>query len=611
MKTKPGLAVPASDDPPAGSVWPTIVVFGGLTLVVLGVMLYVAQDSPERELASREPDPPPVTVVVPPPPAAAAPVVPKPVHERPAPLPADDEPNLTFEEPRPSSNEVHKNAPSPNDARRAETHMASSVLDVPVPSPVPDPLVPEVMEVPDPPSPPPSAGDEPGVGEEPPRDGVPQPPAPDTPPAPRDVGPVVPDKATIMAKTKELRQVFKAEYAARDPAARTAFARRLAQDAQASVDDPAAAWVLAAEARDQAIQAGDWETFVAVGHLISDRFDVDTHDESIAAFARLPGTPDASSDWYQGLLAELRGRVESMCDRDDFERAAKYASVAKAIAARAADVATAQEWTGTIKELGTLKIQFGTYKSAKETLQSSPSDPSASAKWGTYLCLIKGNFPEGLAYLAKGDNAALAALAKRDANASRDASETASIADEWWILGERSKAFRPQAWQHAVELYHEAAPGLTGLAATKVQKRIEEAAAANDPRDPAVTSFEKQLTAAPWSVQWDKPMPYQGRPAPEGQAEWNRDEVITFYEGGRVDSRSFDRYEIRNNVIELYVPQDQDQPPFPPGPPGRVRDRRRHGRAILVGDEIRLIYGTIDRMDDPRNRGTGTRQQAE
>lgn len=434
---------------------------------------------------------------------------------------------------------------------------------------------------------------------------------PDEPSEPRETQPAIPDRATIAAKTKDLRQVFKTEYATRDGAARAAFARRLAQDAEASRDDPATAWVLAVEARDQAIQAGDWETFIAVGHLLSERYDVDTHDESIVAFGRLPGTPDASSDWYQGLLAEIRSRVDAMCDRDDFERAAKYASVAKAIATRAADGATAQEWTGMIKELGTLKIQFGTYKAAKETLQSNPSDASASTKWGTYLCLIKGNFAEGLQYLVRGDSTSLAALAKREANASRDATETVAIADEWWVVGERSKAYRPQAWRHAVELYHEAEPGLTALAATKVQKRIEEYAAATAPRDPAAQSLYAQLTAAPWSVQWDRPMPYHGRPTPENQQEWSQEEVITFYEDGRVDSRSFDRYEIRNSVIELFVPQDRDQPPIVAGQPGRMRDRRRHGRAILVGDELRLIYGMIDRMDDPRNRAKGTRQQVE
>ncbi len=602
MKTKHVSTVSAADDPPPGSVWPTIVAFGGLTVVVLGVMLYVAQDVPEREVATRKP--PAAMPTAPEQPAAGER---KPAERHPSPLPADDEPSLAPDEPNPFPEE-DPSPPAPADAL-----VVSSPPEFSVPSLEPGPFDTEPMDLAAPESPPqaPRSGPESGVNEDPlPVDGA-SVPEPATPSEPRSTEFVVPDKATVTAKTKELRQVFKTEYATKDSMARTAFARRLAQDAAASMHDPATAWVLAAEARDQAIQAGDWETFVAVGHLLTDRFDVDTHDESIAAFARLPGTPDASSDWYQGLLAELRGRVDAMCDRDDFERAAKYASVAKTIATRASDAQAAQEWAVTIKELGTSKMMFGPYRNAKETIHSNPSDASASAKWGTYLCLIKGNFPEGLSYLAKGDNPALASLAKRDTNTSRDAEETASMADEWWALGERSKAFRTHAWRHAVELYHEAEPGLTGLAAAKVQKRIEEAAAATAPRDQAGNSLDNRLTASPWNVQWENAMPYRGRPTPENEQEWSRDEVITFYEGGRVDSRTFERYEIRGNVIELYVSQNQDEPPGAPGPPGMFRDRRRHGRAILVGDELRLIYGTIDRMDNPRNRGTGTRQEVE
>jgi hypothetical protein len=411
----------------------------------------------------------------------------------------------------------------------------------------------------------------------------------------------------VTAKTKELRQVFKTEYATKDSVARMAFARRLAQDAAASMHDPATAWVLAAEARDQAIQAGDWETFVAVGHLLTDRFEVDIHDESIAAFARLPGTPDPSTDWYHGLLAELQSRMESMCDRDDFERAAKYANVAKTIAARATDAQRAQEWAVAVKELGTRKILFGPYRNAKETIHSNPADAAASTKWGTYLCLVKGNFEEGLPYLARGEDAALGALAKRDANGPRDPAEMVAIADEWWMIGERSKVFRPQAWQHAATFYRQALPAMTEPAATKVRQRLEEEARATaTTRGPTAMSAENQLTATPWIVRWERPMPNR-----ENQEESPNEEIITFYEGGRVDSRRFDRFEARNNVIELYVSQDQPEPPAVGGPPDRNRDRRRHGRAMLLNGELRLIYGRVDRMDDPQNRGIGTRKQVE
>jgi hypothetical protein len=603
MKTKPGHTVPTSSDPPEGSIWPTVVAFGGLTVVVLGVMLYVAQDSPEREVASRKPNRgPSATTTAPSSPAESVPDEPDPFDERQAPVTANDEPNLARHEPSSVTEDVHDSARSTSDAAPADALVTSSPPDFPIPSLEPDGLEPAAPD-PIPPKPPEVA---PSVRTKPEAQ------AADEPSEPPAVETVIPDKATVTAKTKELRQTFKAEYATKDPVARMAFARRLAQDAEAHADDRATAWVLAVEARDQSIQAGDWETFVAVGQFLSERFNVDTHDDSITAFARLPGTPDASSDWYHGLLAELRSRVESMCDRDDFERAAKYASVAKTIATRAADTSMAQEWALTIKELGTLKIQFGPYKGAKETIQSNPADAAASTKWGTYLCLIKGNFEEGLLYLMRGDDAALGALAKRDANGPRDPAEMVAIADEWWKVGERTKVFRPQAWRHAAALYRQALPAITGPTATKVQQRLdEEARATAATRGPSGMSVERQLTATPWIVRWERPMSNRGEPNVDNPEELRQEEVITFYAEGRVESRRFDRFEIRNNVIELYVSRDQREPPGGGGLPGRNRDRPRHGRAILVGDELRIIFGTIDRMDNPRNRGIGTRQPVE
>jgi hypothetical protein len=32
---------------------------------------------------------------------------------------------------------------------------------------------------------------------------------------------------------------------------------------------------------------------------------------------------------------------------------------------------------------------------------------------------------------------------------------------------------------------------------------------------------------------------------------------------------------------------------------------------MLLNGELRLIYGRVDRMDDPQNRGIGTRKQVE
>jgi hypothetical protein len=317
-------------------------------------------------------------------------------------------------------------------------------------------------------------------------------------------------------------------------------------------------------------------------------------------------------EWYRGLFGELDARVDQMGEADEFDRAVKYANVAKGIATKIGDTSSTQEWTNRAKDLATLKTQYGGYKAAKELIMAGTADAAAFTKWGTYLCLLKGDFDAGLPYLAKGDDAALAALAKRESNPNRDAAETAAIADEWYAVGEKSKLFRGQAWRHALGFYQDARPSLSGLAATKIQKRVEEIAAVSPPR--SGNSLQNRLTSGPWVVQWDQGFRRRDHGGEGDQRpEWTREETITFHEGGHVESNYFFRYDIRGDIIELQCHQDEEgggPPPFAGRGLGQgQRDRRWYGRARLVGNELQFIVFRGDRIDDPRNRGVGTRQE--
>jgi hypothetical protein len=70
--------------------------------------------------------------------------------------------------------------------------------------------------------------------------------------------------------------------------------------------------------------------------------------------------------------------------------------------------------------------------------------------------------------LAKGSDKALAELAKLDLAQSVDATEQVQLADGWWATGKKPAQLR------AKQLYEGALPRLTGIARTKVEKRIQE-----------------------------------------------------------------------------------------------------------------------------------------
>jgi len=631
-----------SDEAPTLAVWTVGPMFVALAVVIGGVMVYVMQDVPEQEIArstgerhEREPSGPGQTGPGTPSESTKPPAPKEPFLERTDP-PARPKPPPKPERPAPPPKPITspgEDAPTPPPAESPTREPEPT----PPPVKIPDPVAPSETEFaendtskkPEPePSlteprsevPPPPADTEVAAapGHESVEPHVPQksePLAPATPAAPAAIGPAIPDKATITAKAKEVRQVFKEDYASRDPATRMALAQRLGRDAESTLDDPTTAYVLAIEARDVATQAGDYETFVAVGRLLAERYGIDTFDEDVAAFPKMPMVSGKTTTWYHGFIGEIANRVEECCLRDDFERATRFASVAKGLAAKASDPTTVQEWTARVKELAALKIQFGSYKTAKETLQTNPADAPANTKWGTYLCLVRGNFSEGLPYLMKGEDATLAALAKRDSNPDRNATETLAVADAWWNFGEKSKAFRGHAWKHAGELYQSELPNLTGLAATKVEKRLAElAAAVAPPRTGPQNPVERALVASPWSVRWDRAARPRDMEGVRGgntnvdENDWSHEETITFYEGGRVDSRYFDRYELGPDFIALHVPQHDNQQGFA-GPPGRQRDRQFYGRARFMGNELQFIIFRGNNIDDPRNRGIGAREE--
>lgn len=599
MTTKHHPVAPPDRAPSSG---PARAIFGVLAVIAIAVMVYVVSGPPERSVAHNNAvaaKTPTATPKLRPEEKALSPKPEPPAVPKPSPE--------TQPPPKPPEREVPQWKPP---APKTEDPAVASSNPLAVPA-FPEDDAPK-QEPPEPRPAEPSANDVAATTSAAPANPPPpveKPKAP-TPPAASTTLPV-PDKALITAKTKEVRALFKSDFASRDPAARATLAERLARSALETSDDPAGAYVLATEARDQAIQSGDFETFTTLGRFLTERFGVETYDEDILAFGKLQNMSGKPAEWYQRLFEEISRRVDDATARDDFDRAGKYAGVARATAAKANDTATAQQWAARSKDLATLKTQFGSYKAAEEVLRTSPDDASAHTKWGTYLCLLKGNFSGGLPHLQRGSDAALAALAKRDSNPNRNTAETIAIADEWWNLGEKNKSFRTHGRRHAAEMYREALPQVSGLVVAKIEKRLKELDAETGGRPTGGNPVENLLTSSPWLVRWERVndrgdrVPGNGNGNGDGNGNDHPDEeTITFSEGGQLDSRFFVSYEIKSDYIELNGRNEDRDGPIP-------WERRRHARAILVGTELRFIAYRGGRLERPDFRGIAVRKPAE
>src|SRR5688572_31975261 len=86
----------------------------------------------------------------------------------------------------------------------------------------------------------------------------------------------VPDAEKQLESEKLVREVFKAEYAKKTAADRSALARKLLEQAQDSAGDPVSRYVLLREASDLAAQAGDVATSLKAIDLLGAAYAVDT-----------------------------------------------------------------------------------------------------------------------------------------------------------------------------------------------------------------------------------------------------------------------------------------------------------------------------------------------
>jgi len=94
---------------------------------------------------------------------------------------------------------------------------------------------------------------------------------------------------------------------------------------------------------------------------------------------------------------------------------------------------------------------------------------------GTYYCFIKKNWKDGLKYLAKGADATLAQLARKDLASAGDAAGAVRIGDDWWSASQKlSPSTKLPYQQRANYWYKQALPALTGLQKVQVQKRLSE-----------------------------------------------------------------------------------------------------------------------------------------
>jgi hypothetical protein len=290
---------------------------------------------------------------------------------------------------------------------------------------------------------------------------------------PKDAPPEAADQKQAL---DQIREIFSAEYEkAKTPVEKLTLAETFLKNA-AEESDKAARYVLLEQARDLAAEAGNWYMAVRAVDELSSVYEVDDIAmkaaalKSFSTFAKLP--------LAKRTLAELAIDVTNEAvDRDQYD----VASEVQAMAVSAARSSGDRELLKAVLARGTRVSQDKqVWKSAQEAnkvIAASPDDAAANLTLGRYLGFVKGDWAAALPHLAKGEDAALAELAKTDLTSPSDADGQKALADQWSAWGDKASGTDQNgAWVRAQHWYGEALPKLSGLSRAGISKKLEELA---------------------------------------------------------------------------------------------------------------------------------------
>jgi hypothetical protein len=285
----------------------------------------------------------------------------------------------------------------------------------------------------------------------------------------------VPDAAAIKDAEKQVRGIFKDEYAKKTVADVNALARRLlAQTTDASLE-PGVRYVMFRDARDFGLQTGDVDTALKAVDGMGAAFEVDRIAAKIAMLTKLvptAKTPDTA-------LPVALGHAQVMEDciaGGQFDAGAALAPRAEAIAKVAADSAVQGRIAAAGKELAYLQKEAAAVKGARKTLDEKPTDPAANAAVGRFLCVSQGQWEKGLLMVVLGNEAAFKAAAETELAGPADAKAQLALADQWWIFADKERApeGRKRIQAHAATWYAKVLPELNGLAAAGVEAKLRQ-----------------------------------------------------------------------------------------------------------------------------------------
>jgi hypothetical protein len=272
-----------------------------------------------------------------------------------------------------------------------------------------------------------------------------------------------------------LRELYQADYAAATTVPeRLQLTKKMLSRLPDLGGDVAGQYALLEIVQQIALQLGSVEVALDATDQLMMRFEL-KDDLLIDAFEKLART--AKDRRAQGqILDEVEAMFDDLVQADQFAEAERLSQLAVATANKVGGEEAVEKFTARRSWASEAKALHKSLKESLAILEKNPEDPRANGDVGRFLCLIKGDWDNGLVILANGNDRSLKRLAKMELEDPHDAMRQLELADLWWQEAESElPAFKATLQSRAKYWYERSLSGLpAGLVRIRVERRIEE-----------------------------------------------------------------------------------------------------------------------------------------
>ncbi|MDA1051345.1 MAG: DUF1559 domain-containing protein [Planctomycetota bacterium] len=285
----------------------------------------------------------------------------------------------------------------------------------------------------------------------------------------------IPSASDLKIARDLLRELYQEDYAsAKTEPERLQLARKMLDRLPDLGGDFAGQYALLEIAKQISIRAGKVDVALDASDQMAARFEL-KEDALLATFEKLTRTAKDRGD-QDRLVEEADDAFDDFVLAGQYEAAERISQLAVSVAKKGDDEDAVDKFTARRNWAGQAKDLHQAAEEGLAALEKNPTDPRANGDVGKFLCLIKGDWDNGLVILANGNDRSLKRLAEMELGNPSDAMQQLELADLWWREAESElPAFKATLQSRAKYWYEQSLSGLpAGLVRIRVERRIEE-----------------------------------------------------------------------------------------------------------------------------------------